>query len=133
MVCTGRRLYRARYPSGTDWRPYRALGGLVLQVSFMLQSDSMAFYDALTTTSGMNSWISSARDAGADDPYCMPSDNENIVVAESSLTPALQVPSQRASPVREQRFMCIAPESGWYQHGADQTTILPSLCCAAGN
>jgi hypothetical protein len=38
-------------------------GGLVIQVSFTKQSDSMAFYDSLTTRSGMNFWILDARAA----------------------------------------------------------------------
>ncbi|KAG1674032.1 hypothetical protein FOA52_000338 [Chlamydomonas sp. UWO 241] len=40
-------------------------GGLVLQISFLLQSDSMAFFDSVTSTPGMTFFIFNARAANS--------------------------------------------------------------------
>ncbi|KAG1667575.1 hypothetical protein FOA52_014656 [Chlamydomonas sp. UWO 241] len=79
-------------------------GGLVIQISFMLQSDSMAFYNSITSSPGMTFFIFNAR--ATDDLPC----NAVIGVVDST---------QRTA-----QFSCT-PIPG------QVATILPVLCCTA--
>jgi hypothetical protein len=78
-------------------------GGLILHISFTSQADSIAFYDSITMTSGMNFFVFNARATG--DLPC----NAIIGVVESSTQ-------------RQTQFSCTPV-------GGQAATILPSLCC----
>ncbi|KAG1674021.1 hypothetical protein FOA52_000327 [Chlamydomonas sp. UWO 241] len=79
-------------------------GGLVMQISFMMQSDSMAFYNSITSAPGMTFFIFNARAANS-----LPC-NAIIGVVDST---------QRTA-----QFSCT-PISG------QVSTILPVLCCTS--
>ncbi|KAG1654709.1 hypothetical protein FOA52_005910, partial [Chlamydomonas sp. UWO 241] len=83
-------------------------GGLVIQVSFMLQSDSMAFYESVTSAPGMAYFIDNNRATGN-----LPC-NAIISVVDDS--------TQRTA-----YFSCIAYTSALGQ----VSTIIPELCCTA--
>ncbi|KAG1658979.1 hypothetical protein FOA52_008301, partial [Chlamydomonas sp. UWO 241] len=70
-------------------------GGLVIQISFMLQTDATAFFNSITTTPGMTFFIFNAR--ATDDLPC------NAVIGVSTVLPVLcctapSVPSPSPTP-----------------------------------